>query len=317
MKSVPSESNTVSYSVEVDWCPPYELVISLGAFAARQEHKTLDLGTAWARQVQKQLSPELTALLASPELEALNLPLGLLIRSCPGKRDVDSFLCWLEGLSAGELYELVAPYLLAGAPPLPRDLPAARDLALRVLRRWHQEYFLHVDGAILSLLQADSKAKRSLVATLPAPDLVELASNGVYFTPQEEVDLVVLVPQYHHRPWNVYAPYHRLWLYNYPVDAPAAPGEPSSQLLHITRALADDSRLRILRFLAGGTRSFTDVVRFSHLSKSTVHYHMVALRAAGLVRVHDVGEKANSAYSLRPGAIDALRDSLQMYLEQE
>jgi DNA-binding IclR family transcriptional regulator len=72
-----------------------------------------------------------------------------------------------------------------------------------------------------------------------------------------------------------------------------------------------------LRFLATGPRSFTDVVQVMGLAKSTVHHHMVVLRAAGLVRVHHGGEKATTAYSLRPGAVDQLRDMLRAYLPRE
>ena len=56
-----------------------------------------------------------------------------------------------------------------------------------------------------------------------------------------------------------------------------------------------------------------EVVALTGLSKSTVNYHMVALRAAGLVRVLDTGERSTT-YTLRPEAIDLLRDDLRSYL---
>jgi DNA-binding transcriptional ArsR family regulator len=147
---------------------------------------------------------------------------------------------------------------------------------------------------------------------------VEAATCGVRFVPQPGPELVLLVPQYHFRPWNVFQDYRGLRVIQYPADAlPAMPGEPPPGLLRLTRALSDESRLRILRFLAMGSRSFTDVVQFMGLAKSTVHHHMVVLRAAGLVRVHDSGEKATTAYSLRPGAVDQVRDMLRAYLPQE
>jgi len=81
---------------------------------------------------------------------------------------------------------------------------------------------------------------------------------------QQEPQTVLLVPQYHYRPWNLYALFAELKVYEYPVDAlPTAPEDPPPALLRLTRALADENRLRILRFLAGGRRSFTEVVHDS------------------------------------------------------
>ena len=126
---------------------------------------------------------------------------------------------------------------------------------------------------------------------------------------------VLLVPQYHYRPWNLNE-YHRgLRIIMYPVDALATPpGELPPGLLRLTRALADENRLRILRLLASSPRSFTEVVESTRLAKSTVHYHLVLLRAAGLVRVHDAGESA-TGYSLRGEALDEVRARLGTFLQ--
>jgi DNA-binding transcriptional ArsR family regulator len=127
----------------------------------------------------------------------------------------------------------------------------------------------------------------------------------------------LLVPQYHYRPWNLYDRFGGVKLLMYPADAVApAAGDVPPGLLRLTRALGDDSRLRILRFLAGGQRSFTEVVREVGLAKSTVHYHMVALRAAGLVRVHDADDGVIS-YSLRPQVIAALSETVRAYVQPD
>jgi DNA-binding transcriptional ArsR family regulator len=307
-----------TYRVEVDWAPAYELLISLKAYVSRPEQKILELGVGWARGVRRQLEPELAADLASTDaLVDVHVP-DLLVRQCPGTRDVAGYLHWLGALPVGELYERLAPYVLEGRAPLPRDLGAVRDRYVRLLEAWDEQYFRLVDPAILSGLAADAAAKQALVGTMAPEALVETATYGVHYMPQLGPELVVLVPQHHYRPWNVFQDYQGLRVIQYPADAlPAVPGEPPPGLLRLTRALSDESRLRILRFLATGPRSFTDVVQFMGLAKSTVHHHMVVLRAAGLVRVHDSGEKATTSYSLRPGAVDQLRDMLHAYLPQE
>jgi DNA-binding transcriptional ArsR family regulator len=305
------------YRVEVDWALAYEVLVSLKAYVNRREHKTLELGAGWARGVRRQLRPELAAELASADaLADVHVP-DLLVWQCPGNRDVAGYLRWLGVLAVGELYERVAPYGLEGRASLPRDLSAVRDRYVRLLEAWDEQYFRLVDPAILRGLAADAAAKRALVGAMAPDALVEAATCGVHFVPQPGPELVLLVPQYHFRPWNVFQDCRGLRVIQYPADAlPAVPGEPPPGLLRLTRALSDESRLRILRFLATGPRSFTDVVQFMGLAKSTVHHHMVVLRAAGLVRVHDTGEKVTSSYSLRPGAVDRLRDMLHAYLPQ-
>ncbi|WP_153944935.1 ArsR/SmtB family transcription factor, partial [Acinetobacter baumannii] len=69
-------------------------------------------------------------------------------------------------------------------------------------------------------------------------------------------------------------------------------------LLRLARCLADESRLRILRFLTDGPRSFTEIVSHMGLAKSTVSYHMIMLRGAGLVRAYAEGECVQE-YTLR------------------
>jgi DNA-binding transcriptional ArsR family regulator len=300
----------------VDWAPAYELLVSVKAYVSRPEQKILELGAGWARGVRQQLQPQLAADLASADaLADVHVP-DLLIQQCPGDRDIAGYLHWLGALPVGELYERLAPYALEGRAPLPRDLGAVRDRYVRLLVAWHEQYFRLVDPAILSGLAADAAAKHALVGTMAPEALVEAATCGVHFMPRPGPELVLLVPQYHFRPWNLFQDYRGLRRIQYPADAlPAVPGEPPPGLLRLTRALSDESRLRILRFLAAGPRSFTEVVQFMGLAKSTVHHHMVVLRAAGLVRVHDCGDM--TTYSLRPSAVDELGDRLHAFLQAE
>jgi DNA-binding transcriptional ArsR family regulator len=307
---------TPCYRVEVDWAPAHELMVSLGAYLSRREHKTLDLGPEWVRNVRRRLTPELAAdLAAERENRSLGL-IELLVQFVPGERTVDAFLHWLAEVSAGELYELAMPYL-------PDDLIAElrgfdRERAVRILSAWNEQYFRHIDPAILRGLEVEASARRALIGTMPAIDLVEQATFGLVFVPDPVVDVVVLIPQYHYRPWNLYFQCNRLWRFTYPADVlPPAPGEPPSTVLRAARVLSDASRLRILRFLARGPASFTEVARFSGLSKSTVHHHMVALRAAGLVRVRQTSIAKHFSYSLRMSAIDEFGESLRAYLREE
>lgn len=302
------------YRIEVDWAPVHELFVSLWAYVTRREHKTLDLGPPWVRGVREMLRPDLAAQLSSIRaLEPLD-GVGFLIGQCPDERDAAGFIDWLSGLSAGELYERIAPLIPEGKGDMLQGLDAARDSAVRLLSAWNEQYFSGIAPAILDGLRRDAEAARALVGTIPSVELVERATNGLDFVPAVPVEYVLLTPQYHYRPWNLFGRGRDMWFFQYPTDAPpTVEGEPPSRLLRLARALSDESRLRILHHLTAGPCSFTDLVRLTGLSKSTVHHHMVALRAAGLVRVHFVDERRET-YSLRTNAADALGENLRRFL---
>jgi DNA-binding transcriptional ArsR family regulator len=302
------------YEVVVDWSPTYELAVSLRAFLGRSEHKTFELGPGWPKLVRQSLTPALSAQLSSMRVLDDFIFLDLLIRRCPGERRVSDFIPWLAGLSAGQLYEWLAPIVPAKQAPALMDLAGIRDRYVEILDAWNEQYFQGVDPAILTGLERDAAEKRELLGHMEPPELVEIATSGMTVQPQGHVDWLWLVPQYHYRPWNLLAFFRTGRLIQYPVDAlPLGPDEISPRLRRLTKAVSDESRLRILRLLSAGPASFTDVVTFIKLSKSTVNHHLVVLRAAGLVRVHDSGERSTT-YSLRPDALDLLHDDLRSYL---
>jgi DNA-binding transcriptional ArsR family regulator len=304
------------YRVEIDWAPAYELLVSVKAFAGRREHKTLDLGAAWVRAVREQLTSELAAELSSSNaLECIKL-LDLLVWRCPDDRSATGFLTWLGARSAGELYEYLAPYL-SPIVRLPSDLGALRDRSVRLLSAWEEQYFRQLDPAILIGLEEEAETKRLLAATMPPDELAELAMSGVRLAPETNPPLVLLVPQYHYRPWNLFVSAEGMRFVEYPADVlPSPPGEPPPHMMRLARALSDESRLKILRLLTAGPLSFTEVVAATGLSKSTVNHHMVMLRASGLVRVEDTASKTVS-YVLRLDAVDDLADQLHGYLKRD
>jgi DNA-binding transcriptional ArsR family regulator len=316
------------YDLEVAWHPGFELLVSLLAYTSAALHRVVDLGAPWRQKVRRALPAELEerlqTLSRANRLEAV-LAFGLTAahaytsRIPDPKPSVVSFIDWLAGLSAGDLYSLAAGYAPEGGS-VPADLEALRDEAAVILPKWNTHYFSAVDPAILAGLAADAEAKCQMVATMPAAGVVEEVSGGVVVMPEDPIERLVLVPQHHARPWNLYRtvddPVGRIVLHCYPADAsPPSPGEPPSRLVRLTRALDDPNRLRILRHVAAGPRTFTEIADQMHLTKPTVHYHLVLLRAAGLLRVETYLSKTyGSRYTLRRAALSALASELDAYL---
>jgi DNA-binding transcriptional ArsR family regulator len=76
----------------------------------------------------------------------------------------------------------------------------------------------------------------------------------------------------------------------------------------------DDRRLRVLRNLADSDASLAEVAKDSDIAKSTLHHHLMLLRAAGLVGVQ-IGD--TKRYSLRRDTISEAASSLEYYLDPE
>lgn len=298
----------MSYQITVDWSPAYELVVSLGAYFSKSP-RTLELGLDWAQRVKAQGGEALAALEPPPHIHWLDVA----IWRSPGSRDVPGFLGWLGDCPIGLLYTLFAPYALDDLAPLPPDLEAVRAAWVRALTVWNELYFRHLDPTILDGLAAEAAARREEAARLTPQEVVERATGGILFAAPPEITRVLLVPQYHSRPLNLYWSLQGWRTFLYPTDAlPLAPDMPPLALQRLTRALDDENRLRILRLLASGQHSFTAIAQEISLAKSTIHHHMVVLRAAGLVRLQDTGSGPES-YTLRPSALPELNRLLSAY----
>ncbi|HSQ38424.1 MAG TPA: metalloregulator ArsR/SmtB family transcription factor [Acidimicrobiia bacterium] len=191
--------------------------------------------------------------------------------------------------------------------------PDTVEKVLDVLRRFDDEVF-HGGEDTAAALARDAAEKQALAASMSPNRLVETATNGVTFTMQPEVSGVVLIPSAVTRPWVANLEHGNLRLFVYPVAEEvlsADPDAPSPWMLGFYKALADESRLRILNLLAASPASLSQVAEHLGLAKSTVIHHMRALRTAGLVLITVGAEKE---YSLRTQAIPEAGRLLRAYL---
>lgn len=303
----------MGYHVEVAFAPAYELVVSLLTYTTKRRPKSLALGADWVAATAKTLDPATF----EPIRELDLLPaLLLMVRSCPQGGDTAGFLSWFAALSPDEFHERLSSCTALGKQA-PVDARSAHPLLVQALCAWNEHYFRHLDPALLAGLAADAQTVRGVAAITPPAELVELATGGIDLAPAPGLDTVVLIPQHHFRPINLYLHLPDCTLVAYPADVlPPEPGEPPLALTRLTGALADSSRLKILRMLASRSLSFTEIQKEMGLAKSTVHHHLVTLRAAGLIRVHDLREEG-AKYSLRPAALDMLGARLGAYLKEQ
>jgi DNA-binding transcriptional ArsR family regulator len=67
-------------------------------------------------------------------------------------------------------------------------------------------------------------------------------------------------------------------------------------------ALAAPERLKIVRFLAGGKHTVTEIVKMLRIEAVNVSHHLMVLKNSGLIRGVKRGRFVD--YSLRPGVLE-------------
>lgn len=176
-----------------------------------------------------------------------------------------------------------------------REMRALR----RVLRAW-RERFEPIEDRVARMEERDVAGRRADLGRLSLADFVEQATGGVRWVPEPGTRRLYLSPSYFTRPYN-YIFGGRDWhMFAYPLAESALDGDGGSvpaTSVRLFKALGDESRLRILRFLASGDLYLTEIAERMGLSKPTVSHHLALLRAAGLVTITQAG--ALTYYTLR------------------
>jgi DNA-binding transcriptional ArsR family regulator len=155
---------------------------------------------------------------------------------------------------------------------------------------------VELEPAVLAALEDEAAAKRAL--DVPPEELIDLAAGGYRYEREPEIDRVVLVPHAAARPWLFLCQHERTRIICYPLPAGGALAE---RALALGRALADEGRVRMLRRLAAGDATLTELAGAAGVARSTAHHHLSHLRAASLVTMH--GNARSYRFSLRADGI--------------
>ncbi len=196
------------------------------------------------------------------------------------------------------------------------DLTTAGEQFLQALTTYYQVFFDEEEDRIRSMLQLGLERARAMAQDMDVPALLEELSHGVYFKQAESADEVILVPSYWSSPLVFYSRIRENGLLvlfgTRPETHDLTPGETLPQdLVDTMKAIADPTRLRILRYLSCGPQTPSELARRLRLRPPTVTHHLNALRLVGLVEItlHAEGERG---YGLRR---EALNDTLSLLIE--
>jgi DNA-binding transcriptional ArsR family regulator len=203
---------------------------------------------------------------------------------------------------------------------LPLDADETKRRLMEILVGWNEHVFRHHEGRLMPVLERDAATKRALARLTSTQRVIETATNGWDYVPEPGIERILLVPSVMLRPWVLTADHRELRIFCYPVpdEAFSEEGEPPARLVRQLRALADARRLRLLKRLAAGPAPLHELAREFAMPKTTVLHHLVLLRSAGLVRLHDSSERQYSphaGYHIRAEVIGEVYRGLLAYLD--
>ncbi|NTV37456.1 MAG: winged helix-turn-helix transcriptional regulator, partial [Anaerolineaceae bacterium] len=189
---------------------------------------------------------------------------------------------------------------------------------LQALQSYYQVFFVEEEQRIRPALQTSLKQAQELASQLPFKKLLEHLSHGVHFSESLEEQEVILAPCYWSSPLIFYrsldANRMAILFGARSEHETLVPGElVPHELLAALKAMADPTRLRILRYLAKEPVTPTDLAHRLRLRPPTVIHHLNALRLAGLVQVSLMSE-GEKRYALRKEAVQLTLKNLEEFL---
>lgn len=201
--------------------------------------------------------------------------------------------------------------------------PAAfGERVLEALTAYRDVFFAEEEQRIEPYLtQALQRAQR-LAADLTLTELIEEITSGVRYERDKlaEYHDVTFAPSYWATPlliWGESAAGDAIYLFGArPDDASLVPGEVVPDALYqALKALADPTRLKILKYLSAEPHTPTELANKLRLRAPTVIHHLHTLRLAQLVYVTLYAE--GKRYAARTEAITRTIGALQHFLRSD
>jgi len=189
------------------------------------------------------------------------------------------------------------------------------------LQEYYEAFFSDEETRIRPELQAGLEHARELAGRVTLSVLVEQLSRGVHFEDVESAQELILVPSYWLTPLviptNPAKGSMQIVFGCRPDIHSIAPGaETPDILMNALKALADPTRLRILRYLSGQILTPTELSRLLRLRPPTVLHHLQALRLAELVAIR-VSENGEKRYAARSETLKVIFGSILDFLKKQ
>ena len=195
------------------------------------------------------------------------------------------------------------------------------DAYLQALTSYYKVFYAEEEERIQPVLLRAQSWAQELATKASLPDLIEELSQGVRVPDTLEATNLTLVPSFWITPLVLYGRHKAndmIMLFGArPTEMSLVPGDIVPDALHTAlKALADPTRLRILRYLSQEPMTPAQLARKLRLRAPTVSHHLYTLRLARLVHL-SFEDRDKRRYALRPGAIESTYQNLGSFLSQE
>lgn len=196
------------------------------------------------------------------------------------------------------------------------------DNVVVALQNYFDAFFYEEELRIQPFLTDALDKARLASESLDTAQLLEQLSNGVSYSAEtlNNMDILVLAPSFWVSPFIMrgdFAANSGVYLFGArPDDASLVPGEvvPDS-LYRALKALADPTRLKIMKYLSAEPQTPTELAHKLRLRPPTVIHHLHTLRLAQLVYVRISAE--GRRYAARTEAIDSAMQVLGDFLQPD
>ncbi len=195
---------------------------------------------------------------------------------------------------------------------------------LDALKTYYEVFFAEEERRILPALEESILEAKVLAEKMEMEPLLNQLSQGVRyeFESVNEIEELLLIPSFWTTPLTLFSPVghkSKRWIFMFggrPANMSLVPGEVVPELLYQTlKALADPTRLRILKYLAEEPLTPAELARRLRLRPPTVIHHLDALRLARLV--HVTLSHHGRRYEARQEAVDGACAALRAFLKSD
>ncbi len=189
---------------------------------------------------------------------------------------------------------------------------------LAALEIYVENFFAEEEKRIIPAQSKALESARALSGTQPLLSLLELLSAGVRMDWMTDLSTLVLAPSFWGAPFVFFDTIKEktgIILFGArPKGMPLVPGDlVPDNLLIALKALADPTRLRILRCLQENPSTPSQLAKALRLRPPTVIHHLNHLRLAGMVLV-TVSSGAERRYAIRIKGVETSMHHLQSFL---
>lgn len=197
------------------------------------------------------------------------------------------------------------------------DLEAAGEMLLSALTAYYDQFYAEEEKRIRKTLEVARQDAEVQARNMSLSELLEELSQGVRLAKRLDMARLVLVPSFWATPLMIFAqagPDRELYLFGArPANMSLVPGDVVPDALYqALKALADPTRLKILRYLTEEPSTPAELARRLRLRAPTVIHHLDSLRLARLVQLTLSHE--GKRYAIRAEAVDRTFELLNDFL---